>query len=175
MEIILHAFINALPLFISGAKIHQSGGKTRCIERGGVNYTLEESSDIPEPIASYLQHAMEGLRKCKRIESAMTDLEKQSSNGVYFPVIVGQRPRRERRKSSTASERRSSSTSTMYQTSPSVLQLPDNIQVDEFLQKWFINSVLPSIHKARRSHCFFNIPCATLNTMSWQSLCMRLL
>lgn len=117
--------------FISGAKIHQSGGKTRCIERGGVNYTLEESSDIPEPIASYLQHAMEGLRKCKRIESAMTDLEKQSSNGVYFPAIVGQRPRRERKKSSTAaSERRPSSVSTVYQqTSPSVLQLPDSIQV----------------------------------------------
>ncbi len=117
--------------FISEAKIHQSGGKTRCIERGGVNYTLEESSDIPEPIASYLQHAMEGLRKCKRIESAMTDLEKQSSNGVYFPAIVGQRPRRERKKTSSAtSERCPSSVSTVYQqTSPSVIQLPDSIQV----------------------------------------------
>ena len=129
--------INTLPLSLfffpfSGAKIHQSGGKTRCIERGGVNYTLEESSDIPEPIASYLQHAMEGLRKCKRIESAMTDLEKQSSNGVYFPAIVGQRPRREKRRTSTASESEqcpSSMSSVYQQTSPSVLQLPDNIQV----------------------------------------------
>ena len=83
---------------------------------------------------------MEGLRKCKRIESAMTDLEKQSSNGVYFPAIVGQRPRREKRRVSAASEseRGPSSMSSVYQqTSPSVLQLPDNIQVHVHVVKVF--------------------------------------
>lgn len=132
-----------------GAKIHQSGGKTRCIERGGVNYTLEDSSDIPEPIASCHQHSMEGLRKCKDIESVITGLEKQSSNGTYFPVTVGRRPpaslhaqqhwppksdHRKRRKSSSSSNRSPSSMSTMCQTSPSVLQLSDNIQVGEHIQ-----------------------------------------
>ena len=138
--------LNALLLVALGAKIHQSGGKTRCIEQGGVNYTLDEGSDIPEPIASCYDHAMEGLRKCREIESVITGLEKQSSSGTYFPVTVCRRPPsspqvqqecvnnrsarsdRRRRKSGSASQS-PPSMSTMCQTSPSVLQLSDNLQV----------------------------------------------
>ena len=131
-------------ILYTGAKIHQSGGKTRCIEQGGVNYTLEESSVIPEPIATCHEHAMEGLRKCREIESVITGLEKQSSNGTYFPVTVCRRPppspqaaqqwghkstKSDRRKRKSVGGQSPSSMSTMCQTSPSVLQLSDNMQV----------------------------------------------
>lgn len=131
----------------SGAKIHQSSGKTRCIEQGGVNYTLEDHSKIPESIASCHEHAMEALKRCRDIESVMTGLEKQSSNGTYFPVTVCRRPpsspqpqqrhwtnkssksdRRKRRSGSTG-DQSPSSISTMCQTSPSVLHLSENMQV----------------------------------------------
>lgn len=130
--------------FFAGAKIHQSGGKTRCIERGGVNYTLDETSDIPEPIASCHEHAMEGLKKCRDIEAVITGLEKQSSNATYFPVTICRRPppspqsqrqwlhkstKSERRKRKSIGDQSPSSMSTMCQTSPSVLQLSDNLQV----------------------------------------------
>ena len=132
-------------LFSPGAKIHKAGGKTRCIEQGGVNYTLEEDSDIPEPIASCYEHAMEALKKCRDIELVMTGLEKQSSSGTCFPVTVCRRPpsspqtqqqhwisksnQSDRRKRKSGSNQSPSSMSTMCQTSPSVLQLSDKIQV----------------------------------------------
>ena len=136
---------DASAIFSSGAKIHKSGGKTRCIEQGGVNYTLEENSNIPEPIASCYEHAMEALKRCRDIESVMIGLEKQSSNGTYFPVTVCRRPpsspqtqqqhwvskstKSDRRKRKSGSDQSPSSMSTMCQTSPSVLQLSDDIQV----------------------------------------------
>ena len=111
---------------------------------------MEEGADIPEPISACYDHAMDGLRRCREIESVITGLEKQSSNGTYFPVTVCRRPpssphmqqdwvnskstKSDRRKRKSGSGRQSpSSMSTMCQTSPSVVQLSDNLQVNEGL------------------------------------------
>lgn len=140
-------FIVGLCGNLTGAKIHQSSGKTRCIEQGGVNYTLEDGSDIPEAITPCYKHASDTLRKIKELESAITNLEKQSSDDTYFPITVKRRPPSQplqssskqtgttrqnppkSRRTNTGSAISPSSMSTVCQTSPSVIHLPDNIQV----------------------------------------------
>lgn len=135
-------------MFGAGAKIHQSNGRTRCIEQGGVNYTLEEGSDIPEGIASCYAHATEALRKIRELESAITNLEKQSSDDTFFPITVKRRPPQttsssgmtpssppsQQRRAKTKKTVSPSSMSTVCQTSPSVIQLPENLQVGHILQ-----------------------------------------
>ena len=126
-----------------GAKLHQSNGKTRCIEQGGVNYTLEEGSDVPETIAPCYKHASESLRKIRELKSAIINLEKQSSDDSYFPITVGRRPpsplipHQQRGTNQSPKTRRTtagsavspSSMSTVCQTSPSMIYLPENLQV----------------------------------------------
>ena len=123
-----------LPLFFTGAKIHQSGGKLRCIEQGGVSYTLEEGVlDVPTGIASYLEHARLTLQKCKDVESAITNLEKQSSNESYFPVTIRRRPQKVSNSPLLLPEvsliSGAGSVSTVCQSSPSVLQQTQQLKV----------------------------------------------
>lgn len=118
--------------FYDGAKIHQSGDKLRCIEQGGVSYTLDKDThEVPTGIASYLEHARLTLQKCKDVESAITNLEKQSSNESYFPVTIRRRPQKDSSGSLSMPEvsRISGvgSVSTVCQSSPSVLQQPQHI------------------------------------------------
>ncbi len=125
-------------LFLTGAKIHKSGGKLRCIEVGGVSYTLEEEPlEVPAGIASCLDHANQTLQKCKDVESAITNLEKQSSNESFFPVTIRRRPQKD--VGSNVSSPSSSlprtctsspvSVSTVCQSSPSELPLQQHLHV----------------------------------------------
>lgn len=47
------------PSILPGAKLHQSSVRIRCIEQGGVNYTLEREAEIPTNIAPCYQHMQE--------------------------------------------------------------------------------------------------------------------
>ena len=48
------------PSLPSGAKLHLSGSKIRCIEETGRNYTLEEgASDVPPDITTYYHHTQQ--------------------------------------------------------------------------------------------------------------------
>ena len=48
------------PSLPSGAKLHLSGSKIRCIEETGKNYTLEEgASDIPPAITPHYHHTQQ--------------------------------------------------------------------------------------------------------------------
>ena len=132
----------------TGAKIHQSGSKIRCIEQGGVSYTLQDdNTEIPTGIATCLEHAKLSLQKCRDVESAITNLEKQSSDESYFPVTICRRPQKDKsdfnsptsktRLTGEASRRlvnkdSPSTMSTVCQTSPSVLQHTDYTQVREY-------------------------------------------
>jgi polo-like kinase 4 len=76
--------------FYSGAKIHVGGSKVRCIEDSGNSYTLEEGvSQVPDTIAPFYQHMLLCQEKCRSVEQAISDLEKQSPGDSFFPVTIG--------------------------------------------------------------------------------------
>lgn len=115
-----------------GAKIHKSGSKLRCIEEGGVSYTLEDPPlDVPPGIAPCLEHAKQTLQKCRDVESAITNLEKQSSNESFFPVTIRRRPQKDMSDPVTPVSRvganSPSTVSAVCQLSPSGVPLPSQV------------------------------------------------
>ena len=116
---------------------------------------------------SSFEHAQDSLRKCKDIELAMTNLEKQCSGDTCFPVAAGKRPPRSkphffssdrpRKRNSTSKTSNKeteslsgqSSVSNLQQTSPSLLPLPHQIPsyqatpADSSIQGSALGSVRP--------------------------------
>lgn len=81
----------------AGARIHQSSSKTCFIEQNGPTYVLDEGMDVPVAMVPLFDHAQEAFRKCKDVDLAMTNLEKQcSGGGTYFPVVTGKKPKSRR-------------------------------------------------------------------------------
>ncbi len=137
---VLMAFVDYLCtcklMSLSGAKIHRSGSKLRCIEAGGMSYTLEEesTSNIPVGIASYIEHTKTALQKCKDVEAAITNLEKQSLDESFFPVTIRRRPLQKDVGSPSLPPTCTSSpvsVSKVCQSSPSELPLPQHLHVCE--------------------------------------------
>ncbi len=101
---------------------------------GGVSYTLEEesTSQIPGGIASYIEHTKTALQKCRDVETVITNLEKQSSDDSFFPVTIRRRPLQKDVGSPSVPRTCASSpvsVSTVCQTSPSELPLPQHLHV----------------------------------------------
>lgn len=144
------------------------------MEQGGCKYSVQEESELPAAIAPLYKHAQESLRKCRDIETAMTNLETQaSSDATYFPVVAGKKRRLGDHHSSSPSSTapitssrnglgkprlrdsrspqlsQSSSLSNMCLTSSSsLLQFPDSVKVCVYVCVcvWASHSCTPRCH-----------------------------
>ncbi len=76
------------------------GSQIRCIEPGGLNYTLEETAKVPEAMRNSVDHAHTYLQVVRRIEASLD----WDSEDMCFPIICKKRPKRFGRKSRPSSE-----------------------------------------------------------------------